>query len=130
MKRRALRWLLIVGVAGVAGGVAFRAWLPEGRFGTRREPARAVALSVVDVSLPVSREVFPPGPGAEIANGQCLICHSAGMVMRQPPLTLREWTAINNKMRVAYGAPLPAEQVDTLAQYLYRINGRAEGAAH
>jgi hypothetical protein len=27
-------------------------------------------------------------------------------------------------MQSAYGAPLPAEQVDTLAKYLYGINGR------
>jgi mono/diheme cytochrome c family protein len=127
MKRQAWQGWLIVGALGVAvaGAAAFRLGGPGGR----REPARAVTFPLVDVSLPLSHEVFPPGPGAEIANAQCLICHSAGMVMRQPPLTLGEWTAINTKMRVAYGAPLPAEQVDALARYLYRINGRAAEAA-
>ena len=28
-----------------------------------------------------------------------------------------------NKMRSAYGAPLPADQVGRLADYLFRING-------
>jgi hypothetical protein len=77
----------------------------------------------VSVELPVSKTSFPPGDGAEITP-QCLICHSAGMVLRQPPLTKDEWTAEINKMRDAFGAPLPSGQVEALARYLYRINGR------
>jgi mono/diheme cytochrome c family protein len=78
----------------------------------------------VSVELPTSHTFFPPGNGAEIANGQCLICHSAGMVLRQPPLTQDEWVGEINKMRNAYGAPLPADQVEALARYLHGINGR------
>lgn len=72
----------------------------------------------VTVELPASAARFPAGDGATIANSQCLICHSAGMVLRQPPQTEAQWTAIINKMRTAYGAPLPAEQVAPLAAYL------------
>jgi mono/diheme cytochrome c family protein len=78
----------------------------------------------VSVDLPMSQSSFPPGNGADIATGQCLICHSAGMVLRQPPLTQDEWTGEINKMRNAYGAPLPADQVAALARYLSSINGR------
>jgi hypothetical protein len=77
----------------------------------------------VSVELPLSEDSFPPGDGAEITP-QCLICHSAGMVLRQPPLTQEEWVGEINKMRSAFGAPLPADQVETLAKYLTRINGR------
>jgi mono/diheme cytochrome c family protein len=80
----------------------------------------------VSVDLPVSHTAFPPGNGADIANGQCLICHSAGMVLRQPPLTLDEWTGEINKMRTAFGAPLPADQVGALAKYLQGINGQRQ----
>ena len=80
----------------------------------------------VSVELPTSHTFFPPGNGAEIANGQCLICHSAGMVLRQPPLTLEEWTGEINKMRNSFGAPLPADQVGVLARYLVGINGRQQ----
>jgi hypothetical protein len=45
------------------------------------------------------------------------------MVLRQPPLTRDQWVGEINKMRSAYGAPLPADQVDRLADYLFRING-------
>src|SRR5712671_7025007 len=80
----------------------------------------------VTVDMPVSRAAFPPGNGADIANGQCLICHSAGMVLRQPPLTEDEWTGEINKMRNSFGAPLPADQVAVLARYLVGINGRQQ----
>ena len=78
----------------------------------------------VSVELPTSEALFPPGNGADIANGQCLICHSAGMVLRQPPLTQDEWTSEVEKMRNAFGAPLPADQVEPLAKYLHSIVGR------
>ena len=78
----------------------------------------------VSVELPASQTSFPPGDGADIANAQCLICHSAGMVLRQPPLTQDEWVGEINKMRNAFGAPLPADQVEALAKYLHSINGR------
>src|SRR5258706_14311086 len=79
----------------------------------------------VSVDLPASQISFPPGNGSVIANAYCLICHSAGMVLRQPPLTQDEWTVEINKMRSAFGAPLPAEQVEALAKYLRSINGQS-----
>jgi mono/diheme cytochrome c family protein len=78
----------------------------------------------VSVDLPVSQVSFPPGNGSVIANAYCLICHSAGMVLRQPPLTQDEWTVEINKMRNAFGAPVPADQVEALAKYLRSINGQ------
>ena len=78
----------------------------------------------VSVELPSSQTPFPPGDGSVIANAQCLICHSAGMVLRQPPLTQDEWVGEINKMRNAFGAPLPADQVEPLAKYLHSIDGR------
>ena len=76
----------------------------------------------VEVKLPVSEAVFPPGNGADIANGQCLVCHSAGMVLRQPPLSQDAWTGEIEKMRSAYGAPIPADQVEALARYLSALD--------
>ena len=80
--------------------------------------------STVSVDLPVNEAPFPPGNGSDIASGQCLNCHSAGMVLSQPPLTQDEWVGEINKMRNAYGAPLPADQIEALAKYLFSINGR------
>jgi mono/diheme cytochrome c family protein len=79
----------------------------------------------VSVDLPASQVSFPSGNGSVIANAYCLICHSAGMVLRQPPLTQDEWSVEINKMRNAFGAPLPADQVEALAKYLRSINGQS-----
>jgi mono/diheme cytochrome c family protein len=78
--------------------------------------------TVVSVELPVSNAYFPVGEGSDVANAQCLICHSAGMVLRQPHLTQKEWVGEINKMRTAFGSPLPADQIEPLARYLVSIN--------
>jgi cytochrome c5 len=78
----------------------------------------------VSVELPTSRARFPAGSGADVANAQCLMCYSAGMVLRQHPLTQDQWTGEIEKMRSAYGAPLPADQVETRARYLHSVVGR------
>jgi mono/diheme cytochrome c family protein len=90
----------------------------QNRTGVEQSDTRWARLSV---QLPTSVTMFPAGDGADIANSQCLICHSAGMVLRQPALSESEWRATINKMRTAYGAPLPADQVDALATYLSNL---------
>jgi mono/diheme cytochrome c family protein len=90
----------------------------QNRTGVEQSDTRWARLSV---QLPTSVTMFPAGDGADIANSQCLICHSAGMVLRQPALSESEWRATINKMRSAYGAPLPADQVDALANYLSNL---------
>ena len=80
------------------------------------------------MQLPTSVTTFPAGNGADIANSQCLICHSAGMVLRQPARTQEQWKETINKMRNSYGAPLPAEQVDPLAVYLSRLIPDGKGS--
>lgn len=80
--------------------------------------------TIVRVELPSGDESFPPGIGADIASSQCLICHSAGMVLTQPPLKKDEWRAEIMKMRSTYGAPIPEDQVEGLSEYLKKINGR------
>lgn len=80
--------------------------------------------TIVRVELPPSNESFPPGIGSDIASSQCQICHSAGMILTQPPLKKDEWRAEIVKMRSVYGAPIPDDQVEALSEYLKNINGR------
>ena len=46
----------------------------------------------------------PDGPGSDLVNGNCLACHSAGMVLTQPALSPMQWRAEVEKMRTAYKA--------------------------
>jgi mono/diheme cytochrome c family protein len=125
-----LRSVVLIGSVPVVLGIALAAGLAWPRT-VNSEPAAKQAATrpvpqwvKVSVELPASQVSFPPGNGSVIANAYCLICHSAGMVLRQPPLTQDEWTGEINKMRNSFGAPLPAEQVEALAKYLRSINGR------
>src|ERR1700731_869 len=101
-------------------GIAFAAGLTWPR--TVHSAPPLPKWTKVSVEMPASQTPFPPGDGSVIANAQCLICHSAGMVLRQPSLTQEEWLTEINKMRNSYGAPIPADQVEPLARYLRSIN--------
>jgi mono/diheme cytochrome c family protein len=109
----------VLSIAGAAWWSSAQAGSPPGKteVASRR-------WAVVKVELPAGDEIFPPAVGADIATSQCLICHSAGMVLQQPPLTKAEWRAEIVKMRSAYGAPVPDDQVEALSEYLKTINGR------
>ncbi|WNC94415.1 cytochrome c [Paraburkholderia sp. FT54] len=113
MKRGTWALLALLATAAVAGADAQ----------SPQPAALAAALNrTVSVQFPDSHNVLPPGAGADIANTQCMICHSAGMITRQPPLSMERWKEEVEKMRTAYGAPLPEDQVETVAKYLAGIN--------
>ena len=125
-----LRNIALISAVPLLLGIALATGLTWPRTVDSAPAARAAAKgssqkwTKVSVELPSSQTPFPPGDGSVIANAQCLICHSAGMVLRQPPLTQDEWTGEINKMRNSFGAPMPADQVEPLAKYLQSINGR------
>ena len=129
--KTSLRNFVLISAVPVLLGIALAGGLTWPRT-VESEPAAKEAVKgsapqwvKVSVELPASQVSFPPGNGSVIANAYCLICHSAGMVLRQPPLTQDEWTVEINKMRNAFGAPLPADQVEALAKYLRSINGQS-----
>ena len=106
---RIVGWMFAL--AGVAGAAAAA---------ETSRPA-PIAIHSVSVNLPTSTAEFPAGPGSELA-GKCLICHSAGMVLKQPRLSEAQWKDEINKMRNAFGAPIDASEVDALAIYMSKVN--------
>jgi len=80
-------------------------------------------LKSVSVELPNGDRMFPDGPGADAVNGNCLACHSAGMVLNQPAMSKAQWEAEVNKMRTAYKAPIDSKDVAPIVDYLVRIRG-------
>ena len=86
--------------------------------------ALAVNARPVTYQLPEETAAFKPGPNLDSAQGNCGACHSADYVLTQPPTTTRaQWKAIVEKMRQRFGASLPAEQVDVVADYLAKTYG-------
>jgi cytochrome c551/c552 len=83
----------------------------------------------VKIELPAETGVFKPAPGVEIANAQCLICHSVEYVETQPWMPRAFWAASVKKMREKYGSAILEEQVEPLLDYLARHYGTETNSA-
>jgi hypothetical protein len=106
----------------------FRCLLPAVVLGSAASMPLAVGaatiseLKPVKVDLPDSNRMFP-GPGSDAINNNCLACHSAGMVLYQPELSKQAWTAEVSKMISIYKAPVAAEDVGPIVDYLASRKG-------
>ena len=87
--------------------------------------AAGVTLTSVSVIFPVAARYFPAGPGAMQTNANCLICHSAGMVLNQPNLTKAAWQAVVKQMITQFQAPIAATDVQPIVDYLTSIKGKS-----
>jgi hypothetical protein len=83
-----------------------------------------IALKSLDLNLPSNDQMFPPGPGADAANSNCLACHSVEMVLTQPALPKAAWEAEVAKMRDIYKAPVDPKDVPAIVDYLAGIKGK------
>src|SRR5205809_4771400 len=77
----------------------------------------------LEIQLPPETGAFKQDTGAEIANGQCLVCHSVEYVTMQPPMPRAFWKSSVQKMQQKYGAPIPDGQVEPLTDYLTKNYG-------
>jgi hypothetical protein len=75
-------------------------------------------LHSISAHFPDPRRFFPGGDRADVVNNNCLLCHSAGMVLTQPKLSSAEWQAEVDKMRNTYKAPIAASDVPAIVDYL------------
>jgi hypothetical protein len=80
-----------------------------------------ITLHSVNVDFPDSDRNFPGGAEADVINGNCLACHSAGMVLTQPHLSRAQWQAEVDKMRNTYKAPIDAGDVPAIVDYLANL---------
>lgn len=62
---------------------------------------------------------FRDGPGVELAQENCVACHSADYIETQPPqMGHAFWEAEVNKMKKTYGAPIEDADIMGIADYL------------
>jgi cytochrome c551/c552 len=83
----------------------------------------------VEIQLPHEVAAFKQDVGAELANAHCLTCHSVEYVTMQPPLPRTFWKSSIQKMQEKYGAAIPADQIEPMADYLSRNYGAATNRA-
>ncbi len=82
-----------------------------------------IALKSVSVTFPQSKNSLPDGPGLATVQSNCLSCHSAGMILVQPPMPQTAWAAEVAKMRNVYKAPVDEKDVPTIVRYLAAVKG-------
>jgi sulfite dehydrogenase len=100
--------------------------------GIRRRLATTVLMAwpfflnaaMLEIHLPSETNAFKQDAGAEIANAQCLVCHSVEYVSTQPLMPRAFWKTSIQKMQQKYGAAIPEAQVDALTDYLTRNYGK------
>ena len=88
--------------------------------------ASAISLAVAadsKIVLPPETAVLRPGTGAELAQANCMICHSVDYIKTQPPMPRKVWEAEVKKMREKYAAPTPDNTVTALVDYLTATYG-------
>ena len=84
-----------------------------------RQPAASVAKPLPPLTWPRETSRLLDGPGVDRAQRYCLTCHSADYVITQPRgMPEAFWAAEVAKMRTAYGAALPDDQVQAVVKYL------------
>ena len=86
----------------------------------------APAAHALEITLPNETAQYRESdlPGYQLAQRNCLICHSAQYVMTQPPGSQRSyWDATVKKMRHPFGAPLPEDEVAPIVDYLVKTYG-------
>ncbi len=77
------------------------------------------------VGLPVGDRVLPGGAPAGATDANCVTCHSAGMVLNQPPLRRAEWTAEVGRMARVCKAPVSPEDQAAIIDDLAATKGRS-----
>ena len=84
-----------------------------------------VAIAADEWRLPAEKPAFKSAPGADLAQANCIMCHSHEYITTQPAFTREQWKASVAKMQQKYGAPIVPEAVDPLLDYLVRSYGKA-----
>jgi hypothetical protein len=76
-------------------------------------------------TLPPEKPQFKTSKGAELAQANCLICHSSEYITTMPAFTREQWKASVTKMQQKFGAPITPDAVEPLVDYLTTNYGKA-----
>lgn len=86
----------------------------------------ADGAGAVSIQLPGETATLKAGPGLEVAQANCVSCHSVDYIYMQPPLAEAQWRGVVVKMQKVMGAPIADGDVDAIVRYLMSQNGKKE----
>ena len=70
------------------------------------------------ITLPSPVISMKEGPGRDLTNKYCNICHSLYYITTQPKFPKAKWQAEVTKMIKTYGAPISEENAKVIADYI------------
>ena len=80
-----------------------------------------VGAKPISYDLPEETATLKPGPNVEVAQGNCMGCHSVDYIITQPrgPQFNKDfWQAEVTKMIKVYGAPIDDSDASKIVDYL------------
>jgi cytochrome c5 len=83
----------------------------------------AAEAGVVSITLPPDQGGLTAGPGMEVTQGACQMCHSVDYITMQPRGGEAQWRGVVNKMIKVFGAPIGDEDARVIVEYLSREYG-------
>lgn len=89
-------------------------------FGSIALAAEAPKSVKIDLSNPGP---YFTGEGSDPVNANCTACHSAEMVLAQPPLAKATWQAEVTKMVKVYKASVDETDIPAIVEYLNKVRG-------
>jgi hypothetical protein len=92
----------------------------------------AASLMAVEITLPeeTARLAESPLPGYGMAVTYCYTCHSTDYVQYQPSMTRAAWKGSVVKMQKTFGAVIPDDAVEPIAEYLAKTYGAERGSTN
>jgi hypothetical protein len=86
--------------------------------------AASASAFALTIDLPKDTTRLKDARGVEATQRQCSVCHSFDYIVTQPPgKPYAFWKAEVEKMKKVYGASIPDDQIEPIAQYLTRAYG-------
>jgi hypothetical protein len=89
----------------------------------------AASLQAMEITLPEETARLDESslPGYALAVTYCYTCHSTDYVRTQPPMARAAWKATVMKMQKTFGAVVPDDAVEPIAEYLAKTYGVERG---
>jgi hypothetical protein len=86
-----------------------------------RMRSATLCLLALVVSAPAfaQRVPLPPGPGKDVVETACALCHTLAYIpMNSRFMSADTWKAEVTKMRAAFGAPIDDDAANAIVDYL------------
>jgi len=92
------------------------------------EPVGGVRFATAggaEITLPPDHAygALKPGPGGDLAQQKCALCHSTDYIVTQPPGDQKQWDGVVTKMIKVFGAPVNEQDAKTIVEYLAKQYG-------